>query len=517
MKANFIAGINKLNNNKTPGIDNISAEMVKYGPLTLFEAIKETLNEAFEKEIELELGEGILVSLQKPGKTKGPVTNLRPVILLPILRKILSNIVLRRIQPKVEQFLADSQAAYRTNRSTSDIVWAYKWIIAKTQTSQIKVYITGIDMSSAFDTIRREQLIGIVKKFLDEDEVRMIQLLLSNTTLDVRINNAETVPFSSNMGSPQGDALSGVLFDIYFEETLRKVRNFRQEMDGDDVEESGNRSPTFLPQEAIYADDADFLTTSEQEKNTITEKIGEILLRDNLKVNDSKTEQTEIFRGERNTEQRRTVKKLGSLLGDTADIQRRKQLSIASMNRLNLIWIRKDHISEKLRLNLYRTLVKPVLMYNSSTWGLTQKETKGLDAFHRQQLRQLIGKKYPNKISNQNLYKRCEERPISIDILKGRWRLFGHILRLSDETPAVKAMKFYFEGSGKRFRGRPRETLVTTLNKDITRARSMERSFPIPTIKSKEDFQQIRLKAQDRTAWRKISEIVCRAAEAETT
>ena len=195
---------------------------------------------------------------------------------------------------------------------------------------------------------------------------------------------------------------SGVLFDIYFEETLRKVRNFRQEMDGDDVEESGNRSPTFLPQEAIYADDADFLTTSEQEKNTITEKIGEILLRDNLKVNDSKTEQTEIFRGERNTEQWRTVKKLGSLLGDTADIQRRKQLSIASMNRLNLIWIRKDHISEKLRLKLYRTLVKPVLMYNRSTWGLTQKETKGLDAFHRQQLRQLIGKniltRFPIKI-----------------------------------------------------------------------------------------------------------------------
>ena len=124
-------------------------------------------------------------------------------------------------------------------------------------------------------------------------------------------------------------------------------------------------------------------------------------------------------------------------------------------------------------------------MYNSSTWGLTQKDIKGLDAFHRQQLRQLIGKNYPNKISNQNLYKRCEERPNSIDILKGGWRLFGHILRLSDETPAVKAMKFYFERSEKGFRGRPRESIVTTLNKDITRARSMERSFPIPTIKSK--------------------------------
>ena len=56
-----------------------------------------------------------------------------------------------------------------------------------------------------------------------------------------------------------------------------------------------------------------------------------------------------------------------------------------------------------------------------------------------------------------------------------------------------------------------------TLNKDITRARSMEGSFPIPIIRNKEDLEHIRSKAQDRAAWKKISNIVCRAAEAETT
>ncbi len=45
----------------------------------------------------------------------------------------------------------------------------------------------------------------------------------------------------------------------------------------------------------------------------------------------------------------------------------------------------------------------------------------------------------------------------------------------------------------------------------------MERSFPTSTIKSKEDFEQFNLKAQDRTAWRKISELVYRTAEVETT
>ena len=124
--------------------------MVKYGPVALYEAIKKLFNEAFEEEQELELGAGILVPLQKPGKAKGPVANLRPVILLPIIRKVLSNIVLRRTQPKVEQFLADSQAAYRPNRSASDIIWAYKWIIAKTQASQIRVYVILTEMRGHF-------------------------------------------------------------------------------------------------------------------------------------------------------------------------------------------------------------------------------------------------------------------------------------------------------------------------------------------------------------------------------
>jgi len=106
---------------------------------------------------------------------------------------------------------------------------------------------------------------------------------------------------------------------------------------------------------------------------------------------------------------------------------------------------------------------------------------------------------------------------LCIDILKGRWRLFGHVLRRSDEKPAVQAMKFYFEESEKKFRGRPRESIVTTLNKDINRAKSINRDFLIPTLRREEDFKYIRSLAQDRNAWREYSGVICRAAEAETT
>ena len=60
---------------------------------------------------------------------------------------------LNRIQEKVEQCLSASQAAYRPKWSTGDIVWAHRFIIGKVQLHQdLEVYITEIDMSSAFDT-----------------------------------------------------------------------------------------------------------------------------------------------------------------------------------------------------------------------------------------------------------------------------------------------------------------------------------------------------------------------------
>ena len=79
------------------------------------------------------------------------------------------------------------------------------------------------------------------------------------------------------------------------------------------------------PEEAIYADDADFINISKARDTKITDIVGPLLRKDNLQVNDDKTEHTIITREKkRNQEQWRDVKKLGSLLGDDEDITNRK-------------------------------------------------------------------------------------------------------------------------------------------------------------------------------------------------
>ena len=509
--------IKKLNNNRAAGPDGISAELVKYAPVEVHQFISETLNYVLENHQELDIGKGNLIALQKPGKIKGPVKNLRPIILLLIIRKILSNITCKRIKVAYEAYISQSQSAYRENRSTADVVWTHRWIAAKAQNEKISIYITGIDMSSAFDTIIREELVKILEQILHEDEMRMCRLLLSQTTLDVKINDVETEKFESNIGSPQGDGISGIFFNIYLEESLRRTR-FEAKGKDPTIEHSYaiKKKKNNLPEEEIYADDTDFTFLDKEERDNTLKAAKKIFPTRNLKINEDKTEHTEIKRGDRNTESWRYAKKVGSLIGDTEDIMRRKQLAIASMNNLFKIWIRQDHISEIRRLKLYQTLVKPVLTYNCGTWGLTKKDEEQLDSFHRRQLRIIIRKKYPHIISNKNLYKRCKESPLSTFILKSRWKLFGHILRLNKECPANKAMIFYFENiNAKRFSGNPRITIVKTLNNDIKRTKEKEPSFPIRKLTTSEDLDYIRQLANDKIGWKSIVRIIHNVAEDE--
>ena len=111
--------------------------------------------------------------------------------------------------------------------------------------------------------------------------------------------------------------------------------------------------------------------------------------------------------------------------------------------------MRKINITQKLKV--YNTIVKIVLTYNMSTWGLTKNQTEQIDRLHRKQLRQVWNDKSKK---NKDLYKESNERPINEEMNKERWKVFGHMLRLPENTPCEEAMRYYFEkpSNAKKFR-----------------------------------------------------------------
>ena len=117
-----------------------------------------------------------------------------------------------------------------------------------------------------------------------------------------------------------------------------------------------------LSEEMIYADDTDILSTDQREKARVLNTIREVFPERNLQINVDYTEHTILKRVKKKAEPWREMEKLESLDGDKEGIARRKQLIIAAMSNMEKVLIRKDHISEKHRLKLYSTLVKPALL-----------------------------------------------------------------------------------------------------------------------------------------------------------
>jgi sorting nexin-29 len=506
--------INKMGNGKAAGKDQINIELIKYGTQTLYEETARALNEIFENGLDHGIGEGLLVPIQKPGKARGPAKNYRPVILLTTLRKILSNIFVERTANETEKYISKTQSAYRPGRSTTDNIWTLRWMIAKTQKFKIDFFLTGIDMSRAFDTIDRMKLLKKYDEIIGQDETRIATSLLTNTKLEVKIPNFnEPEQFVTNVGSPQGDGSSGHHFNVYQEEPVREVIETVEEH----VDHIYCMTP---PVEMKYADDIEFVSMNESKRDEITANVKQIFSKHNLIVNEEKTENLWIKREERKSETWRNSKKLGSLLGDQEDIIVRKNLASAALAKLMTLWKNGRRISLARKMLLYNALVKSILLYNSETWGMTKSEKKSINSFHRRQLRTVCNINYPSKITNNDLYSKCNAEQISTEIAERRWRYFGHVLRMNPETPCWKAMIWYFENRGlKTFRGRPRTTIVTTITDDIKQLTENNpvfcRNLGLGCLRTSDDLCIYRQIAQNRQRWKTVVNSIRITAKAE--
>ena len=186
-------------------------------------------------------------------------------------------------------------------------------------------------MSSAFDKIYRDDLFKIVEESLAEGGLRIWSILLAETTLEVKVENVQAIIFEFNIGSPQGDSISGPRFTLYLNRALQQMKDEMQKepIDCRDINPRWvEKMESSIPEEIVYADDCDFITEIEKTKDKIYQKAKEIMKTKNLLVKEEKTEYITVKRWSKEEEREwRNEIKLGSKLGDQEDIQIRKKLA----------------------------------------------------------------------------------------------------------------------------------------------------------------------------------------------
>ena len=285
----------------------------------------------------------------------------------------------------------------------------------------------------------RSKLMKVLEEILEEDEVRMCRILLSETKMKLRFGKHEEEIIETNIGSPQGDAISGMFFNIAFERAMRDLRSILNEQNPKIEHNYCQRSK--MPEEMIYADDTDFVNKDKEKDMLVRNKADEILQRHSLKVNNDNWEMTMVERFNNvNEEKWRETKKLGSFLGDHHDMKHRIKQSNQAMERINCIWPSKKLKVED-RLKIYKSIIKSILTYNYATWGSTKEQTEKLNRAHRNQLRNILSNPY---MKNKKLYELTKETPISQQMCQARWRLLGHVMRINKDAPCQRAMDYYF-------------------------------------------------------------------------
>ena len=159
---------------------------------------------------------GILSPLPKPGKKKGPPANLRPIILLSVLRKLLTICLLRRIWDRLSSRIPLDQAAYQAGRQTTEQVFSVKVLADKAiASSDYNIYMLMLDMSKAFDTVHRDKLFECLDEILLPEELYLLHILTNNVNLKLRVGAEYSPDFTTLLGIMQGDCLSAVLFLFY--------------------------------------------------------------------------------------------------------------------------------------------------------------------------------------------------------------------------------------------------------------------------------------------------------------
>ena len=127
----FELAIDKLKSYKTPGIDQISAELLKAECRKICLEIHKLNTSIWKKEkLPEEWKESIIVPIHKKGD-KTDCNSYRGISLLPTTYKILSNILLSRLFPYAKEIIGDHQCGFRRNRSTIDQIFYIRQILEK--------------------------------------------------------------------------------------------------------------------------------------------------------------------------------------------------------------------------------------------------------------------------------------------------------------------------------------------------------------------------------------------------
>lgn len=224
---NVTKAINEAKNNKSPGLDSITNELLKNGG----DALNDSLLKLFRRLVILkgtptEWNQGIIIPIFKKGDKKD-LNNYRGITLTSCVSKIFNRIVCKEISNFLEDqnILSEVQGGFRKDHRCEDHIFTLKSIITTRQADNKPTFLAFLDFRKAFDTVWRDGLLSIAWKLgIRGSAWNLLDSLYTNVQAKVSFGDIDTDLFDIDDGVKQGCVLSPILFNAYINELAKMFK-----------------------------------------------------------------------------------------------------------------------------------------------------------------------------------------------------------------------------------------------------------------------------------------------------
>ena len=218
--------IHRLKNGKSPGIDAISAEMLKCSENDAVKQLHLLFNSIWKDQCVPEDWKKSLIVKVPKKEDLTECDNYRGISLLSVSSKILCRVLIDRVKSGVDEMIRQEQAGFRSGRGASEQIFALRSILEQCQEWQATVYINFVDFSKAFDSIIRERLWDIMGQYgIPEIFVRTFKALYHQSSSCVTEGGRYSSWFEVKSGVRQGCVMSGFIFVLIMDWVMRHTNN----------------------------------------------------------------------------------------------------------------------------------------------------------------------------------------------------------------------------------------------------------------------------------------------------
>ena len=507
-EAEVVQALSVMKSGKAAGPSEVTTEMLKLAGESGLEQLTEVFQKIMEsEEYPCEWAQSLTIPLYKGKGDALSCGQYRGLRLLEHGMKTWERLLLKRLQSVVK--INSHQCGFTSGKSTSDAIFITRQLQEKYCLKKKELYHIFVDLEKAFDKVPRAAIEWALRRQLvPEKLVRLVMGLYANSTSKAKFAGELSETFPIKVGVHQGSALSPLLFNVVMEETTKSCRvgdpwellyaddliltaESREEVINmfkkwkEALEMRGmkvNLSKTKLlvtGKEAEIIESGEFpcavcgqgvransilcngcnkwchkrcsgvrsLNTPNFRCSSCNRQGGSPQPDESIQLHDGIVEEVKSF----------------CYLGDMLDRGGGAERSVR--NRIACAWSKWRELSNLLtnrgiplrhRARVYEACIRSVMLYGAETWALTKKLEEVILRSDRRMLRYLAHVPLRERVSSEEVLRRCGLCDILKILKKGRMRWFGHVVRRSEDEPLAKVGMV--QAPGRAPRGRPKKT-----------------------------------------------------------